>query len=266
MTSHPGIYAHVQSVNRTLQCHHDLFHCAVLQRVQGHLKHPLDQCIDFSTTLPGLAALVVVEQLLGQPAPGAGQLERPQEVVGLLEVRPAGVDLMNEVLHTDDASGPQHLLYHAVVTQRLPLLVHLSESALVDEVLDALEGGVPVGHVGLHQAQHLDGGGVQLHKHPVVDLAQAQQLQDLAHLGGDADDTADADDKGDLGLRGHVEVAKLLGLPAQTNLRQLQVFVLLYIFLRTLEDHSLLLLGSLLGLQEVSSFSSLNLFESTALL
>lgn len=77
---------------------------------------------------------------------------------------------------------------------------YLSESALVNELADGLEVGVPVGHVRLHQTQHLDGRGVELHEHRVVDLAKAEELQDLAHLGGDADDTADADHEHHTGL------------------------------------------------------------------
>lgn len=80
-------------------------------------------------------------------------------------------------------------------------LAHLSESTLVDQLADSLEVGVTVGHVRFHQTQHLDGGGVQLHEHRVVDLAEAEELQDLAHLGGDSDDTADADNEHHTGLR-----------------------------------------------------------------
>lgn len=39
--------------------------------------------------------------LLAEPSTGTAELERPQEVVGLLEVRTHSVDLVNEVFHAD---------------------------------------------------------------------------------------------------------------------------------------------------------------------
>ena len=50
-----------------------------------------------------------------------------------------------------------------------------------------------------------------------MDLAQAQQLQDLARLGVHVIDAADADDEGQLALRLHVEAALALGLPLQPD-------------------------------------------------
>lgn len=75
-----------------------------------------------------------------------------------------------------------HLLNHAVVRQRDAVAVDLAIPALVDELLHGLQVGVAPGDVGLHAAQHVDGGLVHLHEHAVVDLAQPEQLQDLAGL------------------------------------------------------------------------------------
>lgn len=44
-----------------------------------------------------------MSRLLVHAAAGCGQFEGPQEVVGRLEVLPDCVDLMDQVLHTDDA-------------------------------------------------------------------------------------------------------------------------------------------------------------------
>ena len=71
-------------------------------------------------------------------------------------------------------------------------------------------------------AEHVDGGLVQLDEDPVVDLTQPEELEDLADLGRDLVDTADAHDEGQLGFPGHVEVALLLGLPLQPELRFIQ--------------------------------------------
>ena len=50
---------------------------------------------------------------------------------------------------------------------------------------DRLQVRVAVCHVGLDHAEHVDGRLVELHEDAVVDLAQAQELQDLAHLRAD---------------------------------------------------------------------------------
>lgn len=67
-------------------------------------------------------------------------------------------------------------------------------------------------NVGLDDAQHVDRGLVELDEDAVVDLQEAEELEDLAHLGRDAVDTADADDEGKLVLGRHVEVAGLASL------------------------------------------------------
>jgi hypothetical protein len=64
-------------------------------------------------------------------------------------------------------------------------------------------------------AEHVDGGLVQLDEDAVVDLTQPKELEDLADLGRDLVDTADAHHEGQFGLPEHVEVALLLGLSLQ---------------------------------------------------
>lgn len=186
-----------------------------------------------------------MEQLLAEAAVRVGQLEGPQEVVGLLEVGPHGVNLVDQVLHADDAELSQGAFDHRVVRDRDALLVHLTEAALVDQLAYGLEVGVTVRHVRLHQAEHLHSRGVQPHEHRVVDLAQTKELQNLAHLGGHADDTADADNKHHVGLSRHMDVACGLSLAAEADGVILLCAVLLDVTLRTLEDLGLLGPGDL---------------------
>lgn len=49
-------------------------------------------------------------------------------------------------------------------------------------MIDHLQIGVAPGDEGLRNAQHVDGRLVQLHEHAVIDLSQAQQLQDLIRV------------------------------------------------------------------------------------
>lgn len=66
-----------------------------------------------------------MEQFLPEPAVGVGQLEGPKEVVSLLERRADRVDLVDQVLHTDNTLGPQSTLDHGVVRDGDALLVDL---------------------------------------------------------------------------------------------------------------------------------------------
>lgn len=147
------------------------------------LQHTLDKGVDLCAPLSCITTLVEVEQLLAEAAVRVRQLEGPQEVVGLLEVGAHGVDLVDQVLHADDARLAEVVLDDRVVRDGDALLVHLSEPALVDQLPHRLQVGVPVGHVRLDETEHLDRGGIQFHEHGVVDLAKAEKLQDLAHLG-----------------------------------------------------------------------------------
>lgn len=120
---------------------------------------------------------------------GVGQLEGPQEVVGLLEVGANSVDLVDQILHTDDAVLAEVLLDDLVVGEGNTLLVNLTVTALVQKLTDGLQVGVTVGNVGVDNSQHLLGSLGQADEGTAVDLQQTEQLEDLAGLGSDLVDT-----------------------------------------------------------------------------
>lgn len=120
---------------------------------------------------------------------GVGQLEGPQEVVGLLEVGANGVDLVDQILHTDNAVLAEVLLDDLVVGEGNTLLVNLTVTALVQKLTDGLQVGVTVGNVGVDNGQHLLGSLGQADEGTAVDLQQTEQLEDLAGLGSDLVDT-----------------------------------------------------------------------------
>lgn len=129
-------------------------------------------------------------ELAGVEAAGrVGELEGPQEVVGLLEVGADGVDLVDQILHTDDAVLAEVLLDDLVVGEGNTLLVNLAVTALVDELADGLQVGVSVGNVGVDDGQHLLGSLGETDEGTAVDLEQTEQLQDLTGLRGDLVDT-----------------------------------------------------------------------------
>merc|ERR1711962_1850400 len=78
------------------------------------------------------------------------QLKGPQEVVRLLEVLTHRENLVNQILNADDSTGSQHLFDHFVVADRDPLMVHLGESSLVDQLTDRLQVGITPGYKRLH--------------------------------------------------------------------------------------------------------------------
>ena len=139
-------------------------------------------------------------------------------------------------LDTDDVLVAEGLLDDRVLGEGDALLVDLAVPTLVDEVRDGLEVGLAVRDVGLNVAEHRHGGVVHLQKHGVVDLAEAEQLQDLLRLGRGTVDTTDADDEEDLGLGLDEEVAVVLGLPLHADGLLLVVAVLLDVLLGALED------------------------------
>ena len=120
---------------------------------------------------------------------GVAQLEWPQKVTSLLEIRSDSNNLMDQVLHTDDAKFAQLLLDDLVIGEGNALLVDLSIAALVDEVADGFDAGVAVGDIGLDYFEHFGGGFGEFDEDAVVDLEEAEELEDLAGFGSDFVDT-----------------------------------------------------------------------------
>lgn len=177
---------------------------------------------------------------------GVGELEGPEEVGSLLEVGANSVDLVDEILSADNAVLAEVLLNDGVVGKSSALLVDLSVSTLVDELLDRLQVGVTVGDPRLNNLEHLSGGLGDLDEDTVVDLEETEELEDLAGLGGNLVDTLDADNEHQLALSGDVGSIVLLGSAGETDLLTLSIAVLLDVLLSTLEDDTTLLLVGLI--------------------
>jgi len=237
--------------------------------LEVNLVHLADEAVDVILTVTSVTTLdEVLELALVETAVGVGQLEGPQEVVGLLEVGANGVDLVDQILHADNAVLAEVLLDDLVVSQGSTLLVDLAVTALVQKLTDGLQVGVTVGDVGVDDGQHLLGGLGQADEATAVDLEQTEQLEDLAGLGGNLVDTEgksqssirryvsdrrdvplDTDNEDQLGLIVNVEVALLAGSAGQADLLTLSIAVLLDVGLGALEDDTTLLLVGLLDLE-----------------
>lgn len=173
-----------------------------------------------------------------------GQVEWPQEVVDLLEVRTNGVDLVDQVLDGLDTVLTQSTLDDLVVRQGDSLGVDLTVTSLVDQLSDGSQVRVTVGDVRLGQSEQLRSGLGDLDENTRVDLSQTEQLQDLSWLRWDLRDTLDSDDEHQLWLGLNVERVVGLGLTLGVNQGTLSVSVLLVVSSSSLSNSlSLLLVG-----------------------
>jgi len=232
-----------------------------------NLVHLADESVDVVLTVTGVTTLDVVLELAGAEATvGVGQLEGPEEVVGLLEVGANGVDLVDQILHADNAVLAEVLLDDLVVGEGSALLVDLSVTTLVEELTDGLQVRVTVGNVGVDDGQHLLGSLGETDEGTAVDLEQTEQLEDLAGLGSDLVDTLDTDNEDQLGLILNVEVTLLAGNTVEADLLALSVAVLLDVGLGALEDNTTLLLVGLLDLLGLSTALSAGSLLGLALL
>lgn len=133
--------------------------------------------------------------LLVEAAERGVELERPEEVVDLLEVRADGVDLVDQVLHALDAVLAESLLDLAVAAETDALTVDAPEATLVAQHADRLQVRVAPSDVGLDLLEHVEGGLVDADERAVVDLSQAEELEDLAALRGDTEDALRKDNE-----------------------------------------------------------------------
>ncbi len=210
--------------------------------------------------------LLEVDKFAGEPTIGRGELEGRKELIDNLELISHGEDLVNHILNTDDIVLAKRVLDDGVVRDGLPLVVHIHMAALVDELANGLQVGVSVSDVRLNKTKHLDGGLVQADKGAVVNLTEAEQLEDLTGLGVNTVDTANTDHKGQLGFGLTVEVTSFLGLAAEEDLLALKGVVLLGVLLSALEVLSAVGGIARSQLEDTLSMGSLELLNSLAFL
>lgn len=120
------------------------------------------------------------------------QLERPQKVARLLEVRPHGHNLMHQIFHADDTKFAEVLFDDLVVGQGDSLLVDLSISTLVNEVANGFHTGVTVGDVGLDYLKHFRSSFGKFDEDAIVDLEETEELHNFAGFRSNLINTGDA--------------------------------------------------------------------------
>jgi hypothetical protein len=98
----------------------------------------------------------------------------------LLEVWSDSEDLVDQVLHANNAVLAQVGLDDRVVGESNALLVDLSISTLVDEFTNRLQVGISVGNPWLDNLEHLERGLGHADKDTIVDLEKSEKLKDLS--------------------------------------------------------------------------------------
>lgn len=104
------------------------------------LIHLLNQRIDLVLTVAEITAFDEMLELAGTEATGGvAQLKGPEKIGGLLEIGADGIDLVDEIFHTDKAVLAQIILDKLVIGQGDTLLIDLAVATLVDEVAHRLD-------------------------------------------------------------------------------------------------------------------------------
>ncbi len=114
----------------------------MLHRIGISLVHSSDEPIDQHLPVPMISTLNEMPRLLPEASASVAELEGPEEVVGLLEVRSHGEHLVDEVLHADDSIFAQRALDDGVLREWDTAAVDFAKPSLVDELTNALEVGV----------------------------------------------------------------------------------------------------------------------------
>jgi hypothetical protein len=130
----------------------------------------------------------------GKGALGGRQLEGEKELINPVEVAAQGRHLMDDILETDDL--PSEVLLHLRIGLDLhPLLSHLPEELLVDQLADQLLGRLSPGDVVLHPTQLSDVSGGPPDEDSGVDATEVELVQDDFLLLGDISHSADSDNQ-----------------------------------------------------------------------
>jgi len=195
-----------------------------------------------------------VSSLVLESTEGRVQFERPQEVVSFFEVVTDSVDFVDEIFNTDDVFVSESLLDDGVISQWDALLVELSESSLVDEVRNGLQGRFTIGNIWFNSTEHSHGGVVNLHENSVVNLTETEKLQDLVGLRGNIVNTLNTDNKEDLSSRLDVVVSLVLGLTLHADSGAFSISVFFDVLFSTFEDYTASFLAGL-GLLDSISFT-----------
>jgi len=196
-----------------------------------------NKLVDVNFSVAKITTLHIVPELPCPPSTsGVGELERPKEIRGLLEVGTGSDNLMHEILDAKDVVLAEVLLDDGIVGERDALFVDLAVAAFVDQLADGLEVRFTICDIGFNKTQHLLSSPCGLDENAIVDLQKSQQLQDFSGFGGNLVDTSDTDDEIHFWLSGNIEITSSPCNSLQADLFPFLCQIFLHIRLSTLEN------------------------------
>jgi len=155
--------------------------------------------------------------LVAESTLGGGELEGPEEVVGLLEVGSDSVDFVDQIFSADDAVLTKSLFNDFIGGNGDSLLVDLTETSLVNQVGDSVSGGESESDIRFDLLDHVKSSSVNSDEDTIVDLSKTEQLEDLFGLGSQVVNTSDSDHKDDLRFSGDVERTSSSGFSSKLD-------------------------------------------------
>ena len=120
---------------------HQLIHIHqyIIMKFVCQLVHLSDQAIDVILPVSMVTAFNKVCSLLSISTASIAQFEWPQEIIGFLEMLSNGEDLVDKILHTDDAILAKALLNDGIVSKGRPSLFNFAKSSFVDQFSHTLQ-------------------------------------------------------------------------------------------------------------------------------
>lgn len=97
-------------MSKILECHKQAASEETFKaNIKLNLVHPPDELIYVILTVSSISSFNIVIPLLLEATQRCLELEGPEEIVSLLEVRPNGHDLMDKIFNADDSEFPECL-------------------------------------------------------------------------------------------------------------------------------------------------------------
>ena len=171
-------------------------------------EHLSDEFVDVLTAVAVITSLSEVVALGVQLS--WVEFEGPEEVVGFFEGLADGVDLVDQVFHALDGVFVEGLVDDGVVDDWDALSFDLGVATSVEDLADGFEGWLTICDVWLNDLEGVQSGLVDADKDCVVDLSEAEQVEDGSDLWRSGLETSQTNDEEELGL-GWDDESALLG-------------------------------------------------------
>ena len=119
------------------------------------LVHPSNKLVALVFPVASISTFYKMDGLFLHSTSWRRQFKGSQEVVCFFETFSNSTDLMNQILHADDAIFTKRSSNQHVICQANSLLVDFAITMLVDQFIYGLQIWVPPCNVWLHNSQHV---------------------------------------------------------------------------------------------------------------